>query len=254
MRLGPQLRGYREWIHAETPPPLCFIATAMNSAVVNPAERNRELVAHLPPERRLLGRPNMMRIRGLPRTDKAGLPGNEPNVFLVPKAARLRYGEDGLVEASWPRALPGRSLGASGRRRCGRRVSAAVVQVWPGLRKRPQLRSQSFFDHSSIAGQQGVLPRQLRCAQAAACSADAIARTSLSSCSRKVADSVGDRTGGVLIRSPPTGRGGPGDSPAPFVRPPCADAPATDATGPETAVSGASRSSLPAIPTSVNKP
>ncbi len=77
----------------------------MNFAVVNTAERNDELVAHLASKRRMLGKPNMMRIRRQPPTDKAGLPGNELNVFLVAKAARLRYGENGLIEASWPRAL-----------------------------------------------------------------------------------------------------------------------------------------------------
>jgi hypothetical protein len=46
----------------------------MNFAVMNTAKRNSELVAHLPPERRMLGKAHMMRIRRLPPTDKAGLP------------------------------------------------------------------------------------------------------------------------------------------------------------------------------------
>ena len=77
----------------------------MNFSMVNTAERNGELVAHLASKRRVLGKPNMVRIRRLPPTDKAGLPGNEPNVFLVTKAARLRYGEEGLIETSWLQAL-----------------------------------------------------------------------------------------------------------------------------------------------------
>jgi hypothetical protein len=92
---------------------LCFIATAMNFAVVNAAERNGELAAHPASKRRMLGKPNMMRIRRLPPTDKAGLPRNEPYVFLVAKAARLRYGENGLIEASWPQALRWHSLSAA---------------------------------------------------------------------------------------------------------------------------------------------
>jgi hypothetical protein len=110
--LGPQLRGRGEWIGAKAPPPLGFIATAMNFAVVNTAERNRELVAHLASKRRVLGKPNMMRIRRLPPTDKTGLPGNELDVFPVTKAARLRYGENGLIEPSRPGALCWRSLNA----------------------------------------------------------------------------------------------------------------------------------------------
>jgi len=88
----------------------------MNFSVVNTAERNGELVAHLASKRRMLGKPNMMRIRRLPPTDEASSPGNELNVFLVTKAARLGYGENGLVEARWPGALRWRPLSAAERR------------------------------------------------------------------------------------------------------------------------------------------
>src|SRR6266568_2724736 len=67
--------------------------------MVQPAERDGELVAHLAAERPLLGEAQMVRIAGPPPTNQAGLRGDELQVRPVPIPARLPDRQHALVNA-----------------------------------------------------------------------------------------------------------------------------------------------------------
>jgi hypothetical protein len=61
-------------------------------AMVDTAERHRELVAYFAAERTRLREPKMMGIRALPPADQAGLSGDELKVLLVPAWTAPRSG------------------------------------------------------------------------------------------------------------------------------------------------------------------
>jgi len=69
MRLEPQRAGRDDWIDTGLDPPCGFIAATMNLAVVAPAQRHGELIAHFSPERAMLREPQMMGIRGSAATN-----------------------------------------------------------------------------------------------------------------------------------------------------------------------------------------
>ena len=73
----------------------------MSLAVVATAERHRELVADLAPERRMLGKPEVMSVRRLAATDEAWLLANEFQMGPVTHPARLRNRESTLIDAGW---------------------------------------------------------------------------------------------------------------------------------------------------------
>jgi hypothetical protein len=95
----------------------------VNLSVVHAAERDRELVADLATERAGLREPEMMGARRLPPADKAGLQGDELEMFLVAVASRFADRQHALVEATTEvaaRALflagvPSRIIAAPGR-------------------------------------------------------------------------------------------------------------------------------------------
>ena len=64
MGLQPQRAGSDGRIDTGLFPPRGFIATAMDLAVVAPAQRHGELIAHFSPERAVLREPQMMGIGG----------------------------------------------------------------------------------------------------------------------------------------------------------------------------------------------
>jgi hypothetical protein len=72
MRLQPQAAGDDRRIYAEVLPPSGFIATAVDLAMMSPAQRDRELIAHLAPERWVLCEAKVVSIRGLPAAKQAG--------------------------------------------------------------------------------------------------------------------------------------------------------------------------------------
>jgi len=85
----------------------------MHFAVMDAAERNSELVAHLAAERTRLHEPQVMRIGVFSPTHKTRLLGNESQMFLVAMATRLhnrksafvdtrRYLNCGLDARGWP--------------------------------------------------------------------------------------------------------------------------------------------------------
>src|SRR5436189_668782 len=70
----------------------------MRFAVVEAAKRDRELVAHLAPERPDLGKAQMVRIRGPAAAHETRLRGHEGYVSLVAVAADLGQREHALVD------------------------------------------------------------------------------------------------------------------------------------------------------------
>jgi len=71
----------------------------MHQPVVDPAERDGELVAGLAAERARLQVAQVMRVRGLAATDQAGLLGDVAQVFAVAVATGCRDRERALVDA-----------------------------------------------------------------------------------------------------------------------------------------------------------
>ena len=70
----------------------------MNLAMVRSAERHRELIAHLAPERTKLGKAEMMGVRGSASADEAGLPRDVFQMFLIADALRLGECQNALVD------------------------------------------------------------------------------------------------------------------------------------------------------------
>jgi hypothetical protein len=89
MRLQPEPASNDRRIDACIFPPSNFIAAAVHFAMMSPAQRHCELIAHLAPERLKLCKPEMVSVCGLTSANHARLLGDEPNMVLVPNAARL---------------------------------------------------------------------------------------------------------------------------------------------------------------------
>src|SRR4051794_29087052 len=93
---GPQSLSDRHRIDTDGLPPRCFIAIAVQLAVMHTAERNGELVADFAAQGTGLSEAEMMGICGLPAAHEAGLRGYERQVVLVPSPARLTVQQDGV--------------------------------------------------------------------------------------------------------------------------------------------------------------
>jgi hypothetical protein len=76
MVLKPERARSDDWIRSYFPPPIEFIAAAVNFAVMPPAKWDRELVANFAPKSTALGKAQMMGVRGLSTADQAGALGD----------------------------------------------------------------------------------------------------------------------------------------------------------------------------------
>ena len=79
----------------------------MDLAVVAPAQRHGELIAHFSPERAVLREPQVMGIGGSAAANQARLLGHELDVVSVTKAARLGMDQLALVDAVGNGCPPG---------------------------------------------------------------------------------------------------------------------------------------------------
>jgi hypothetical protein len=70
----------------------------MDFAMMAAAQRNSKFVAYLARERTILRKPNVMRVRRLPATNKAGLFGHKVPVIFVPKPTRADSDEVARVK------------------------------------------------------------------------------------------------------------------------------------------------------------
>ena len=107
-RLRPEGRGNEVRVDPEPAPPCGFITAAVDLAMVNSAERHRELIAHFAAERPRLRRAKMMGIRGLTAANEAGLRGNELTMVFVADAPRFADRKHAFVDAATD-LLPGLS-------------------------------------------------------------------------------------------------------------------------------------------------
>ena len=98
--MRPQSCGNEMRVDTNPVPPCGFVAAAVDLAMVNTAERHRELVAHFATERPRLRRSKMMGIRGLTATDKAGLRGNKLTMRFVADASRFADRKHAFVDAA----------------------------------------------------------------------------------------------------------------------------------------------------------
>src|SRR5262249_22483947 len=93
----PKLLGNIERVDVGGLPPGLFIADAMHLAMVHPAERHRELVACLAPERPWLCVAQVVWVGWLAAADEARLPSNIAQMVFVAIAARLSDRERSLT-------------------------------------------------------------------------------------------------------------------------------------------------------------
>jgi len=87
--LVPELLGNRSRVDVQGRPPSLLIAPSMQGAMVQPAERHRELVADLPAQSPRLRKAQMMRVCWLPAAHQTGLGRHESKVIFVPASPRL---------------------------------------------------------------------------------------------------------------------------------------------------------------------
>jgi hypothetical protein len=104
VRLRPQCQGDCEGIDSGLGPPFGFITAAVDLTMVNTAKRDRELVAHLAPERRMLGKPEVVRVSRPPATDQAWLFAHELDMSFVADPARLGPRQGALIDCCLSRA------------------------------------------------------------------------------------------------------------------------------------------------------
>ena len=100
MRPRPKGRRNGERIDSLLVPPGVFIAAPMEFAMMEPANRNGELVADLPPHRALLGKFDVMGVRWASPADEARLGGYESQMVAIPFACWLADGVDPLAAAA----------------------------------------------------------------------------------------------------------------------------------------------------------
>src|SRR5262249_5115002 len=102
----PQLCGDLDRIDAELLPPQSLVARAVELAVMQTAQRNREFVADLAPERGLLGEAHVVRFGRLTPTDEAGSGSDVLEMIFVAKAPRFSECKDAFVDGIG-RTFPG---------------------------------------------------------------------------------------------------------------------------------------------------
>jgi hypothetical protein len=97
-RVRPRPQGCRDrdGIDAMAPPPGTFIAAPVKLAMVQPADRDGEPVADFSAHRPLLGKLDVVRIRGGAAADEAGLSGYKPKMVAVALTYRLANDSDFL--------------------------------------------------------------------------------------------------------------------------------------------------------------
>ena len=100
-------------------PPGLLIAGLMQLPVMPAAERHRELIADFETDCPGLGKPQVMRIAGLPATDQARLRGDKLQMRFVTQPLRFCEDELALVDPVWDRAIE----------RCRRQRRAAVALI-----------------------------------------------------------------------------------------------------------------------------
>jgi hypothetical protein len=241
-RAAPKFTGHLDRIDTGLLPPCSLVACAMNSAVVDAAERHRKFIAGLTSERLWLHASKMMRIRWLAAADEASLLSHIAQMLPVAIPARCSKRKDTLVDASglitsdagrWWRFLR-RRVWRFGTLARGNLVYSARREARQFLLKRAFEDFGIGRDEAVFGGERASGPRDHNIGGGKACDLG----QKLIASSTAVVPLVAPRR-----RPFPDSRGGNrsrlgfGSCPAP---------------DPQAVMSGASRSSSPAMPTSVN--
>ena len=143
--LLPELLGDRGGINLECGPPSFLVTPGVQGAMVQAAERHRELVADLPAQSAWLREAQVMCVRGLPAAHQAGLRGHKGQVVLVPASPRLAIGQLGTHNRI------GREL--------GRILLGGAAALIRSLQALP-LCLKRLLDRAGVLGRERVLDRQ----------------------------------------------------------------------------------------------
>src|SRR5262249_45132511 len=175
-RVLPEPERHWERINLELLPPCGLITGAMKLAVMDPANRDSELVAHSVSKRTRLGKREVMRIRRQAAAHKTRLPQYELPVVLIAQAGRfaqsvrypttrslldthrsslagVRLRSAGGYEDSTRRPVKAQTIGRTTSR--GRPVRGLAIAD----RGKPSLKQ--LLDNFGIYGCQGVLGSQI---------------------------------------------------------------------------------------------
>jgi hypothetical protein len=98
VRLRPQGRGDGKGIDSGPGPPFGFITAAVDLTMVDTAKRDRELVARLAPKGRMLGKPEVVRVRRPAATDQARMFADKLDMRFVADPARLGPRQGTLID------------------------------------------------------------------------------------------------------------------------------------------------------------
>ena len=98
MALLPKRIGNLERIDIALQPPVALLAGRVDMVVVDGAERNRELIAHLQTQSAGLRVANVVGLRGDAPADQARLTCHKAQMLLAADALRFADGENTLVD------------------------------------------------------------------------------------------------------------------------------------------------------------
>ena len=98
MCFSPKFSRSVERINASRRPPLRFVASAVQFAMMSTAERYGEFIADLEAKSSGLGETQMVGVAGLPAADHAGLFGDKAKVNFVALSAWLGKGQHAFVD------------------------------------------------------------------------------------------------------------------------------------------------------------
>ena len=107
----PEVSGNHEGIDPLALPPGVFIAAPVQLAMVQPADRDGEAVADLAPHRPLLGKPEVVGVRGAPAADETPLSSHEPEMVAIALPHRLANGRRRLSLRFGPHGFAVRAIG-----------------------------------------------------------------------------------------------------------------------------------------------
>ena len=181
-------------------PPCGFIAAAVNLAMMPTAQRDRELIADLPPKRSALRKAQMMGITGLSAADQTGRratnltcsrsrtrrgSGKAKVLLSIAAAGERRFRAAGFSfvgsGGAWPRAVA-----AAG--------GDSVTSASPAARVARRAAKASSTLAASAVTRLFLMP-STRWAQTAASSGEEVSASSASNCRRSAADPSGRRVG-----------------------------------------------------------
>src|SRR3954453_14592090 len=103
--LLPESMRYGDGVDAGVLPPGLLVTDPVQQPVMDAAERNCELIAHLAPERSRLPVLEVMRVAGPAAAGGAGLLGDVSQMLAVAVGARARNRQHAFIDGDWLRLI-----------------------------------------------------------------------------------------------------------------------------------------------------